>query len=317
MQYIDQLAQSNLTGPTMVSVGSYDGIHIGHQHLLETMRKAAASQGYQTAVVTFHPRPKVALGKHAANKYLTTSDERNSLFEALGIDLLAVLAFTPEMASMPAVQFIEDMMTQLGMRQLWVGPEFALGRNRDGDIPSLRQLGQNMGFELKVVDQMMWKDELVSSTRIRTLLSEGQIREASYLLGRYPSLKGKVVRGDQRGRRIGFPTANIAVPSELAVPANGVYACFAQTGEGRWPAVTNVGVRPTFGGEIRTVEAYLLDFNGDLYDQELTLEFVDYLRPEVHFEGIAMLSAQIRVDVERASSLLEQEEIAKGTEELW
>jgi riboflavin kinase/FMN adenylyltransferase len=307
MQLIEKLSQADLPQPSLVTVGSYDGIHIGHQYLLKKMRAAAHSEGLCSSVVTFYPRPKVMLGVHPPDLYLTTRAQKAQILENLGIDLTAILKFNHELAQTPAADFVADLVDTLGMQQLWIGPDFALGRNRAGDARSLRDLGPKMGFEVHVIEPLVLDGELVSSTRIRQMLMQARIRQATALLGRYFSLVGTVVRGDQRGRRVGFPTANITVPSDLVVPPNGVYACFVWLDGQKFPAVTNIGLRPTFGGVSRTVEAYVLNFNKDLYGRELTMDIVDYLRPEVHFDSLDTLAAQIRVDVERASSLLAQE----------
>jgi riboflavin kinase/FMN adenylyltransferase len=307
MQVIDDLTQAKLHGPSVVTVGSYDGVHIGHQHLLARMKEVANQLGYYTALVTFYPQPKAVLAPHLSIRYLTTPAQKITLLDALGLDLTAILPFTRETAQTSAAEFVTQLVTHLKMRQLWVGPDFALGRNREGDIPRLRQLGQEMGFEVHVVEPFIRDGEVVSSTRIRHLLMRGEIREATALLGRYPSLIGQVMQGAQRGRLLGFPTANLSILPERAIPADGVYACFVWVNGERHPAVTNVGVRPSFAGGERTVETHLLNFNGDLYGLDLKLEFVERLRPEKRFENLDELVAQIRSDAERAAKLLAKE----------
>ncbi len=307
MQVIDDLSQANLHGPSLVTVGSYDGVHIGHQYLLRQMKEVAEELGYHTSLVTFHPRPQAVLAPHRPPRYLTTPAEKITLLDALGLDLTAILPFTHETACTPATEFVERLVRHLNMRQLWVGPDFALGRNREGDIPTLQQLGQTMGFKVRVVEPLIQDGEVVSSTRIRHLLTLGEIRQATRLLGRYPSLTGQVVQGAQRGRLLGFPTANLAVLPERAIPADGVYACFVWIGKARRPAVTNIGVRPSFAGAERTVETHLLNFNGNLYGLDLKIEFVERLRPEKRFENLDELAAQIRADIAQAAELLAQE----------
>jgi riboflavin kinase/FMN adenylyltransferase len=307
MQVIGDLAEANLNGPSLVTVGSYDGVHIGHQHLLGQMRAAADGSGYHTSLVTFHPQPKAVLAPHLQIRYLTSPAEKITLLDALGIDLMAILPFRRETARTPAIEFIRELVTHLKMCQLWVGPDFALGRDREGDIPRLRQIGQEMGFEVNVAEPLVQDGEVVSSTRIRNLLTRGEVRQVSILLGRYPSITGQVIQGAQRGRLLGFPTANLSVLPERAVPGDGVYACFVWVCNERYPAVTNIGVRPSFAGAERTVEAYLLGFDGDLYGLDLKMEFVDRLRPEKRFKNPDDLVAQVRSDAERAADLLAQE----------
>jgi riboflavin kinase/FMN adenylyltransferase len=310
MQVIGDLAEANLNAPSVVTVGSYDGVHIGHQYLLDQMQTAADRLGFYTSLVTFHPQPRVILAPHLQIRYLTTPAEKITLLDALGLDLMAILPFTRETASIPAVEFVGGLVTHLKMRQLWVGPDFALGRSREGGIPRLRQIGQEMGFEIHVSEPLVQDGEVVSSTRIRSLLTMGEIRQATTLLGRYPSITGQVTQGAQRGRLLGFPTANLAVLSERAIPADGVYACFVWVNNQRYPAVTNIGVRPSFAGAERTVEAHLLGFSDDLYGRDLRMEFVDRLRPERRFTDLDDLAGQIQSDAERAARLLDQEPLA-------
>jgi riboflavin kinase/FMN adenylyltransferase len=307
MQVIDDLAEARLKRPSVVTVGSYDGVHLGHQHLLRGMQEAAARLGCATALVTFHPQPRAVLAPHLPVHYLTTPAEKIALLDELGLDLMAILPFTRETARTSALDFVRGLVTRLEMRQLWVGPDFAMGRNRAGDIPTLRKIGQDIGYEVHVVEPLVQGGEVVSSTRIRHLLMRGEVRQAAALLGRYPTLSGQVAQGAQRGRLLGFPTANLAVPPERAIPADGVYACYVWVEGQRYPAVTNVGVRPSFADSQRTIEAHLLDFSGDLYGLDLKMAFVERLRPEKRFNDLQELVSQIRSDAQRAAELLAHE----------
>jgi riboflavin kinase/FMN adenylyltransferase len=307
MQVIDILSGATFRGSSVVTVGSYDGIHIGHQHLLRQMQEAAGQHDYYTSLVTFHPQPKAVLAPHLPVRYLTTPAEKITLLNALGLDLMAILPFTIEMAQTSAAEFVEELVTHLKMRQLWVGPDFALGRDREGNIPTLRQIGQRMGFGLCVAEPLVRDGEVVSSTRIRHMLTRGEVRQATTLLGRYPSLTGQVMQGAQRGRLLGFPTANLSVLPERAIPADGVYACFIWVHRKRYSTVTNIGIRPSFAGAERMVETHLLDFSGDLYGLDMKMEFVERLRPERRFENLDELVAQIRSDAEQAAELLARE----------
>jgi riboflavin kinase/FMN adenylyltransferase len=307
MQVIDDLRQVKLNSPSVVTVGSYDGVHIGHQRLLRQMQEAAQQLGYHTSLVSFYPQPKAVLAPHLPARYLTMPAEKIGLLEALGLDMVAILPFTHQTARTSARDFVGELVTHLKMRQLWVGPDFALGRNREGDIPTLRQMGQTMGFEARVVEPLTQDGEVVSSTRIRDLVTRGEIRQATTLLGRYPSLSGQVIQGAHRGRLLGFPTANLSVSHERAIPGDGVYACFVWVEGKRFPAVTNIGVRPSFDGMERTIEAHLLDFSGDLYGLDLKMDVVERLRAERRFENFDQLVAQIRADAEQAPKLLAQE----------
>jgi riboflavin kinase/FMN adenylyltransferase len=307
MQVIDDLSSAKLNGPSLVTVGSYDGVHIGHQRLLGQMQEMADHLGYHTSLVTFHPQPRAVLAPHLHIRYLTTPAEKITLLDALGLDLMAILPFTRETSRTPAAGFAEELVTHLKMRQLWVGPDFAMGRAREGDVQALRGIGEKMGFEVRVVEALVQGGQVVSSTRIRSLMMRGEIREATALLGRYPSLSGQVMHGAQRGRLLGFPTANLSILPERAIPADGVYACFVWVNNQRFPAITNIGIRPSFAGAERTVEAHLLGFSGDLYRLDLRMEFVERLRPEKRFEDLDDLTGQIQADAERAAVLLAQE----------
>lgn len=307
MQIVEDLSDAALDRPSLVTVGSFDGVHLGHQHLLGTMQRTARHYGFHSVVVTFRPRPQVVLFPERPSYDLITQEEKWALLAQLGIDLTIVLHFTHALAQVSAADFVASLVTHLRMRELWIGPNSAVGRNREGDIPRLRQLGDEMGFSVRVVEPLICDGEIVSSTRIRQLLQSGQIRPANALLGRYYALSGPVARGATRGKQLGFPTANIAALHNLVIPPRGVYACFACVEGQRWPAVANIGVRPTFSDSQLTVEAHLLGFSGNLYDQLLRLELVDFLRAERRFDSAEALVAQIREDAALAAQLLERE----------
>jgi len=277
------------------------------------MKQAAHAQGYLTGVVSFFPRPKAVLAPHLPARYLTLPDERTALLQQLGVDISAILPFTREMAQLSAQEFVGQLVCHLHMRELWVGPDFALGRDRQGDIRALRQMGLEMGFDLEVVPPLMQGGKVVSSTRIRGLIEQGDVNTAAALLGRFPSVQGIVRPGDHRGRRLGFPTANIVLSRDMVLPAKGVYACFAHHDGKRWLAVTNVGSRPTFGHDPESIiEAYLLHFSGDLYGHSLKLDLVEFLRPEKRFDSVDSLVAQIARDAQRAQELLTHPHTYRG-----
>jgi len=307
MQIVEALSDAPVDRPSLVTVGSFDGVHLGHQHLLGAMQRTARHRGCQSVVVTFRPRPQAVLFPQRRHYDLSTQEEKCVLLAQLGIDVTVVLRFTHELAQVSAAEFVAGLVTHVRMHELWIGPNSALGRNREGDATRLRQLGQEMGFSVRVVDPLICDGEVVSSTRIRQLLQSGQVRHANTLLGRYYALSGPVTRGATRGKKLGFPTANIAVPHGLILPPRGVYACFACVQGQRWPAVANIGVRPTFSDQQLTVEAYLLNFTGDLYGHLLRLELVEFLRAERQFDSVDALVAQIGEDARLATQLLEQE----------
>ncbi len=311
MQIFRTLSSVHLTRPTILTIGTFDGLHRGHQALLQQLQAAARRQQAQTAVLTFHPRPKTVLAPHLANNdYLTTSAERIALFEAWGLDVLIVTPFTVEFSQMSARSFMELVTEKINLIEFWAGHDFALGKNREGNLQKLAELGAELNYTIHEIEPFLLDGEVVSSTKIRELLRAGEVRLAARMLGRYPSVTGQVSTGAQRGREIGFPTTNLTVPPERLLPANGVYATFVQLDRHRLPGVTNIGVRPSFEEKVCTVETYIFDFDQYLYGQTLTLQFVERLRPEMKFDNIEQLSAQISRDVEQAGIILTQEPAA-------
>lgn len=307
MLLIDNWEQAHLEQDTVATIGAFDGVHLGHQFLIRNLVARAKETGRLAMVVTFHPHPVAVLRPDLPIRYLTTPGEKAVLMEQLSLDILAILPFDAQMAQMSAAEFTGALVRHLRLRELWVGPDFALGRNREGDIATLRALGADQGFTVRAVEPFLLDGEVVSSTRIRALLAQGDVRGATRLLGRYPTVAGEVVPGARRGRALGYPTANLEVRQERAVPADGVYAVFAVLGTERYPGVANIGVRPSFDNGARTVETFILDFDQDIYGCDLVVEFVERLRPEQRFPNIADLVRQIGQDVEVARRILDDE----------
>lgn len=310
MQIIRNLADAQLTLPTVLTIGTFDGLHLGHQALIAQLKTAAQKRQAQTAVITFHPRPKTVLAPHRpVNDYLTTSEERLALFSELALDVLILIPFTMEFAQTPAYDFMKMLTEHINLVEFWCGHDFALGKNREGNFEKLAELGQKLDYTVHAFTPVVADGQIISSTRIRQLLLAGDVRQAARLLGRYPSISGEIVQGARRGRTLGFPTANLAIPPERLLPANGVYATFAGRlgDERRYPSVTNIGVRPSFEGEERTVESYIFDFDENIYGQLLTLELVEHLRPEKKFNGIDQLIAQMKRDSDQARRILAAE----------
>lgn len=301
---VEQLSEINERTPTFVAVGSFDGVHLGHQAVLQKMVAAAQQVGARTAVLTFFPHPQRVIQQLTEPYYLGTLDERVVLLAQQGIDLVITHPFNDTVRHTRAAAFVDDLCHYLDMRQLW-GGNFALGYQREGDIPFLRRLGEEKGYAVEQVEAMvMWQAERVSSSRIRRSLLEGDLAEVNGCLGRPYRISGVVVHGQQMGRTIGFPTANLDFWTEQLLPDNGVYATYAWLDDERHVAATNVGVRPTVNGHQLTVEAHLLDFDGDLYGRTLQLDFIDRIRPELKFSGLDVLKGQIQADVAQVRALL-------------
>ena len=307
MRVIGDLAQAHLQQETVLTIGTFDGVHRGHQALIGALLARARATGCLAAMLTFHPHPVMILAPDRAPRYLTTPGEKLALLESLGVDLVVLQQFSREVAATPAREFMEMVSRHLHVRELWVGADFALGRNREGDVPRLQELGRELGYDVRVFEAVLGGEQTISSSRIRSLLNQGRVRDVAQLLGRYPHLSGEVVAGAERGHSLGFPTANLQVRAERAVPADGVYAVFAMLGKVRRPAVANIGVRPSFDNGERTVETHIIDFDQDIYGCDLVVEFVARLRDERKFEDISDLVAQIGHDKQEARRILEDE----------
>lgn len=302
-----------LTGPpfewevgadTAVTIGVFDGVHVGHRQVIADLIALAASSGVDPAVVTFDPHPLSILAPERAPKMLTSVDQRIDQFRLLGVEIAGVLDF-PDIRHLLAAEFCEEVLFRaLRAKRVVVGADFRFGRDRGGDAALLATEGQRLGFEVSVVDLFGNHDGVVSSTRIRQLLSDGRVEEAAALLGRPYELVGQVVKGERRGGTIGFPTANIAISPDRQLPGRGVYAGKAMVGDGVFSAAINVGTRPTFDGRGTTIEAYLLDYSGDLYGEFIAIDFRARLREEVRFDGVEALTRQIGLDVERVREVL-------------
>jgi riboflavin kinase/FMN adenylyltransferase len=284
-----------------VTIGTFDGIHLGHQAIVRRLVEGAKQAGNPSVVITFHPHPAVILKKRAHSFYLTDPDERAELLGDLGVDVVVSYPFTAQVAEMTAREFIDHLYAHLGFNQLIVGFNFALGKGRQGDVPTLSRFGEEIGFSVQAITPVTNGGEVVSSSQIRTRLAEGDVERVERYLGRPYRLSGAVVPGDGRGRLIGIPTANISVWEERALPKAGVYVCIANALGKKWSSVANVGYRPTFeSAPVQPrVEAHILDFKQNLYGETVTLDFVQRLRDEKKFDSVDTLIDQIHKDIAR------------------
>lgn len=287
-----------------VTIGNYDGVHLGHQTVLADLaERAGALGGVPRAVLTFDPHPMAVMAPDHAPRLLTTIEQRIEILEYLGVDTVGVLPFE-QVRTMTPQEFVSDVLARgLGARVVAVGSNFRFGHDRAGDVESLRTGGAAFGFEVDVVPLLEGRGP-VSSSSIRTMIAEGAVDDARQALGRAFELRGEVVGGDRRGRSIGFPTANVQLPSGMAIPQRGVYAARVRVGARLFPAVVNIGVRPTFDGYDELIEAHLLDFEDELYGKVIGVLFERRLRDEQRFAGIDALVAQIGSDVEAARGVL-------------
>ncbi len=286
----------HLTSHSAVAIGAFDGVHRGHQALIGRMVKEAQQRELVPLVLTFDPLPGQVLGR-GEYELLTSVGERLDRIASLGVVGTVVLPFTRELMATPARTFVGWIREHLALQALYAGPDFQLGRNREGDISFLKRLGSELGYQVHRVEEMvLWNGTPIRSSRIRRALRSGNIEEANGCLGYAYTLEGIVEHGDKRGHQLGFPTANLAISPDRLLPANGIYVCRAHLATGTYEALTNVGTRPTFDRDGTTVEAYLLDFSADIYGEAMQLEFLAYLRPELRFDSAEALVAQMRQD---------------------
>ncbi|HYW22678.1 MAG TPA: riboflavin biosynthesis protein RibF [Terriglobales bacterium] len=291
-------------GPTALAVGSFDGVHLGHRAVLERLLGTARARDLTAAWITFDPHPRCVLDPVHCPQQITTLDERLSLVKPLGVEHAIVLGFNRALAALTAEEFMARLLEAMDLRALVVGYDFACGRGRTGDVPWLREHGRGAGYTVEEVAAFRLHGEEVHSSEVRRLLTLGEVEAAARLLGRDFTLAGLVEPGDRIGHEIGWPTVNLAVPPGKLVPGHAIYAGWARTPAGEHQAAISVGYRPTFGKTDLRVEAYLLDFEGDLYQQHLEFRFVARLRDQVKFASAEALGAQIARDVEETREVL-------------
>ena len=301
---VEELEAVAPQGDTLVTIGVFDGVHLGHQHLLQWLLQRAQERGVGSAALFFPQHPSTVLAPGTRVALITLPEERAALLRDMGVRYVQGISFTKDVSLLTARQFVELLRRHLRMTGLVVGPDFALGHKREGTVERLTALGQDMGFTVEVVPPLTQSSTVVSSTAIRRALAAGDVRGAARMLGRPFRLTGPVVRGEGRGRKLGFPTANIAFDPERALPGDGVYATRAVIGSSAYDSASNVGLRPTFDGTKRTVEAYIMDFSRDIYGETVGLDFLDMLRPEERFSSVEALREQIARDVQDARARL-------------
>lgn len=287
-------------GRSSVTIGVLDGVHVGHRALLSCLDPAMVP-----TVLTFEPHPVEVLRPGTPPRLITTIEERIELLDAAGVERVGVLDLT-EIKELPPEEFVEDVLVdRLDTGHLVVGDDFRFGRDRSGDVELLEALGSRLGFNTESIELINEGEKTVSSSRIRRLIEAGDVSEAAHLLGTPFRITNTVVDGDKRGSDIGFPTANLRPPDRKVIPATGIYACFVLVGDRRYDAAVSVGVRPTFGGGELLIEAFILDFEGNIYGEQITVEFVEYTRPELAFDGVDELVDQMNEDVSGVRAILE------------
>lgn len=297
-----QLPQEN----TVLAIGVFDGVHIGHQHLLNQLKNTALQGNMLSGVLTFVNHPRTVLVPDTCVKFITSINDRLALLENTNVDMVIPLTFELELSRLRAHEFVELLQNRLRMAGLVMGHNFVMGYKREGTPEFLKAIGGEKGFSVTVVDPVSADGERVSSTATREAILAGDVDKAYQNLGRPFTLQGKVIEGNSRGKSLGFPTANLSIANNRILPMDGIYATWAQVGNKRYMAATNIGVRPTFEETERIVEAFLLDFDGDLYGSEISVGFVERLRNEQRFDTPEELVAQMHKDVEQTREILDK-----------
>ena len=308
-QHLYNLSEAHLPQRSMVTIGVFDGVHRGHQYLVKRLVEEARASDRLSVVLTFFPHPDIVLRGLQGRYYLTTAEQKAHLLMDLGVNVVVTHTFNEQVRQIRAADFVDQLVGHLNMEELWVGSDFAMGYKREGNVPFLKEQGTQKNLSVHDIDLIQnGGASAISSTAIRDALQVGQVEEANSWLGRAFSVSGEVVHGEKRGRLLGFPTANMAVWDEQVIPANGIYASWARLGNERFMAATNVGVRPHFEGQIVTVEPYLLDFDRDIYGEQLEITFETRLRPEAKFNSLQDLIDQIGRDVDATRAYLETQQ---------
>ncbi|MCX7769445.1 MAG: bifunctional riboflavin kinase/FAD synthetase [Proteobacteria bacterium] len=288
----------------VVTIGNFDGVHRGHQSLIKNVIEQKNKINGTACVITFYPHPLTVINPYVKIEQITPIDDKLKILERLGIDVTILIKFDDSFSSMSAEEFVKKIIWEkLSTNVVIVGYDFAFGKNKEGNRDFFKKMGDELGFEVKIIEPVYEDDIIISSTKIRSFLKEGKIKEAEKFLGRPYVLKGMVTKGKKIGRLIGFPTANLLIIDYL-IPRHGVYAAYTYIDNNKYRAVLNIGPAVTFNIDQVSFEVHILDFEGDIYGKEVVVEFVERLRGVEKFKDIEMLKEQIKKDIERAKEIL-------------
>jgi riboflavin kinase/FMN adenylyltransferase len=304
VQLEQELAEFSSDKDSFVTIGVFDGVHVGHKELITRVNELSKRQKMRSVIITFSQHPQEILNPSSQPPFLTDVWEKAALLRKQGADEVIILTFTKELSELSARRFAGLLQKHLRMKGLVIGPDFAMGKSGAGDIAVLRKLGDELGFSVTAISPVTINGDVVSSTAIRTALAAGDMEKVERFMGRYYCLHGRVIHGKGRGRSLGTPTVNLDIPPGQALPGDGVYATLASIDETNYASVTNVGKDPTFGENERTVETFLLDFENNLYEHEVRIDFVHKIRDEITFDSIDGLRKQIICDISEARVLL-------------
>ncbi len=305
MKIEEELARLSPKKDMMLTIGVFDGVHLGHKYLISQLKEHARQQNLLSGVVTFRQHPQAVLSPQTELLFLTDLATRIGLLQNEGVDAIITLSFTNELAQLSAREFVGLLKKYLRMRRLLVGPNFTLGRNQESDSNTLRTLGQGMNFSLVVIPPIVVNGAVVSSTAIRNALANGDMERVLNLTGRPFSLHGRVIKGTGRGLELGFPTANLDIDPQQALPTEGVYATLAYIDDKVYKSMTNIGKRPTFGDTERAVEVHILDYHNDLFGRDLKIDIIKRLRGEKQFDTAQQLGKQITLDIKQGRAILD------------
>ena len=307
MTLIEEFQALNIRDGSIVAIGVFDGLHIGHLTLLKRLGEESIRLHLEPVVMTFRNHPNSVLRRNFVTRYLISVEERIDRIKRLGLENIVPVDFDAELSKLKVESFVNLLIKTIKMKVLVVGPDFVVGHNREGTISVLKNLGRKLGFSVMVIPQIFDSNEkIVSSTAIREAISCGIMERASLMLGYNYSMHGKIVRGAGIGKELGFPTANIEVSDQILVPRDGIYATFATLANSKYMSVTSIGNRPTFEDNGHSVETFILGLQSDIYGSILKLEFVSWLRDQVKYVNIEDLKDQIDKDVQIAKEILEK-----------
>lgn len=310
LRHLDDRSLSSLG--SVATLGNFDGLHLGHQALVRGAVEDARRWGVHSVVLTFEPHPLKVLAPARAPKLLLSHKDKMELLQSFGVDVVVIQKFDAAFASVPAPDFVARVLVEsLRIKKIWVGRDLRFGQGRKGKVDDLLRWGSESGFEVGVVEPVVLSEARVSSTRVRQLVEEGRVEEAAPMLGRFHFVSGRVVAGQRRGKDLGFPTANISSRTEV-LPLDGIYATLFQLGAKRYLSASSIGTNPTFGDGPKTVESFLLDFDGDLYGEPVKLYFVKRIRAEKKFASVDDLVAQMQQDVARARVIFDESGLRAG-----
>ena len=305
-EVLTNLFQPEIPGHSAIAIGAFDGLHLGHRHIIGDTVAYARSKGISSAAILFDPLPSIFFGRLGPNERILLRDEQETKLREMGVDRVIFLPFSQQIADLTCYEFLDAMQAVLHCERLVMGEDFSLGKGRSGSASVLTGLGSAYGFSTEIISKDVMDGDVISSTRIRLLLHQGKLPEANRLLG-YPFFfSSKIIHGYARGRKLGFPTLNVKIPAEKLKLPNGVYAVYNYIDGIKYASVTNIGVRPTFGldGEGVFVESHLLNVSGNFYGESSRLEFIEILREEKRFSSADELKAQISKDILQAQQLL-------------